>query len=87
MKISNSLEDQMSMTFSMDCLYRGFYLWIGAWSLRIGGYEREENYWYVVDTKINPVGFGIVIGFQDWLNFNTHKGVFRSAKEYKKALV
>jgi hypothetical protein len=63
MKISKSIDDLRSLTYSLDACHVGFYFWLGSFSIRIGGVNIKEStspyfYPYVVPTFI---GFGLVL--------------------------
>jgi len=59
-KASNKTDDLRSLTYSLDACYVGFYLWLGNYSLRIGGVEVDDQpyYPYKVPTTI---GFGFTL--------------------------
>lgn len=71
MRASLSARGMRSLTYSLDALYPGFYLWLGSFSLRLGGVRADQNYKYRVATR---AGLGLVL--PRLVEWTTHKGQF-----------
>lgn len=56
---------------SVDLAYIGLYLWIGAFSIRLGGYPAEDSY---PNCRLGYAGFALVL--PNYIVFTTHKGSF-----------
>jgi len=60
--ISLSKHNRVCLAYSLDCLYSGFYFWLGHFTFRLGGVnEVSSSYNFIVPTYI---GFGIVISYK-----------------------
>jgi len=57
-----------AIAYSTDALIPGFYLWLGDWSLRIGGSVAEDNYPGAIHS---PVGMALVLpGYRIWTTYH-----------------
>lgn len=79
--LNHNLDAKRSLTFSLDTLTVGFYLWIGDFCLRIGGvnikdFGEDFSYPYLVPTFI---GFGIVL--PNYIHWHTPFGEYKHLVE------
>lgn len=77
MKISFSQDSKRSITYSLDACYTGFYLWLGNFTLRLGGIDVNESgspyfYPYLVPTF---AGFGFAL--PNYFSWHTPFGKFK----------
>jgi hypothetical protein len=61
--------ERLAMTYSMDALVPGFYVWVGRLTVRWGGSEAEENYSGMIH---QPIGMAIVL--PGYRIFSTYQG-------------
>jgi len=60
-----------AIAYSTDALIAGFYLWLGSFSLRIGGSEAEDSYPGVIHSQY---GAALVLpGYHIW---STYQGSY-----------
>jgi hypothetical protein len=68
-KLSPAIDlNRRAITYSMDALIPGLYLWIGSWSLRIGGSVSEDSYNGVLHSAM-----GIAIVLPGYRIYTTYK--------------
>jgi hypothetical protein len=60
-----------AITYSLDCLIPGFYLWLGPIKLRLGGSLPEKDYPGVIHSKV-----GIAIVLPGYRIFSTYQGTY-----------
>jgi hypothetical protein len=58
LKASVSDDAMKAITYSMDALVPGFYIWLGPLKLRLGGSKAEEGY---SGTIHSPTGMALVL--------------------------
>lgn len=57
-----------AIAYSTDALIPGFYLWLGNWSIRIGGSEAEDNYPGAIHST---AGMALVLpGYRIWTTYH-----------------
>ena len=72
LKPINPTDLQMrAIAYSLDTLIPGFYIWLGALKIRIGGSEPEENY---PGTIHSPIGIALV--FPGYRIYSTYQGSY-----------
>ena len=69
--VAKKQNSKRAVAYSMDALIPGFYLWIGSFSIRIGGSEPEENY----PGSVNSYA-GLALVLPDYRIFTTYKGSY-----------
>ncbi|MEA5471794.1 hypothetical protein [Spirulina sp. 06S082] len=58
------------ITYSMDLLIPGFYLWWGSWGLVLGGEEPDDEPYRYPGTLHSQFGIAIVLpGYQIWTSY------------------
>ncbi|MEG5024955.1 hypothetical protein QUB36_26390 [Microcoleus sp. AT8-B1] len=78
LKPINPPDRQMrAIAYSLDTLIPGFYIWLGAIKIRIGGSEPEENY---PGTIHSPIGIALV--FPGYHIYSTYQGSYDPANNY-----
>ncbi len=60
-----------AIAYSLDVLIPGFYLWVGAFKLRLGGSVPEENY---TGTIHSPIGVALVL--PGYRIYSTYQGSY-----------
>ena len=64
-------ESLRAIAYSMDALVPGFYLWLGAFKLRIGGSMPEENYPGILHSSA-----GIALVLPGYRLYTTYQGSY-----------
>ena len=60
-----------AIAYSTDVLIPGLYIWLGNWSLRVGGSEAEDSYSGVIHSRY---GAALVLpGYRIW---STYQGCY-----------
>jgi hypothetical protein len=62
---------RLAMVYSMDALVPGLYVWLGNWTLRLGGSAPEENYRGMVHRAI-----GVAVVLPGYRIFSTYQGSY-----------
>ena len=63
--------ERLAMTYSMDALVPGLYVWVGRLTLRWGGSEAEEHYSGMIHQSI-----GCAIVLPGYRIFSTYQGSY-----------
>jgi hypothetical protein len=63
--------ERRAITYSMDALIPGLYVWVGSWTLRLGGSLAEDNY---VGTLQHAVGIALVL--PGYRIYSTYQGSY-----------
>jgi hypothetical protein len=66
-----SVGSRLAMVYSMDALVPGLYVWLGGWTLRLGGSAPEENYRGMVHRAI-----GVALVLPGYRIFSTYQGSY-----------
>jgi hypothetical protein len=62
------------LAYNMDLLHPGFYLWVGTFSLRLGGYQPDDAPYPYPGTLHSRLGLALVLpGYRCW---TTYRGTF-----------
>lgn len=69
--MSNSCKQLKAITYSMDALIPGFYLWFGSLRIRIGGSEAENTYTGTIHSFA-----GMALVFPGYRIFSTYQGSY-----------
>ena len=71
-KSSSSPDRQMqAIAYSLDALIPGFYFWLGAFKIRLGGSQSEENYPGVIHSSI-----GIALVLSGYRIYTTYQSSY-----------
>ncbi|WP_293153918.1 MULTISPECIES: hypothetical protein [unclassified Microcoleus] len=60
-----------AIAYSLDTLIPGFYIWLGALKIRIGGSEPEESYPGIIHS---PIGIALVL--PGYRIYSTYQGSY-----------
>lgn len=69
---SDPIDQQLrAIAYSLDVLVPGFYLWVGAFKLRLGGSLPEENYTGTIHRSI-----GVALVLPGYRIYSTYQGSY-----------
>ena len=69
---SDPIDQQLqAIAYSLDALVPGFYLWVGAFKLRLGGSLPEENYMGTIHSSI-----GVALVLPGYRIYSTYQGSY-----------
>lgn len=69
--VARSLDRKKALTYSIDTLQPGLYIWLGSMCIRLGGSEAEENYPGLIKSK-----YGIVLVLSGYRLISSYNGMY-----------
>jgi len=64
-------EELRAIAYSLDCLIPGFYCWLGAIKVRIGGSSAEASYSGIIHSQ-----FGVAVVLPGYRIYSTYQGSY-----------
>jgi hypothetical protein len=68
---ADNSENKRSIAYSMDLLIPGLYIWLGSFTLRIGGEAPDDNPYRYPGTLNSPYGIALILpGYRIFTTYN-----------------